>query len=109
MRAADHPEVTKIRITLYRVAKKSQVVQNLLYALQQGKVVEAFVEAKARFDEASNLYWGKEMTEAGAYVRYSYPAVKVHTKLLHIERRTERGETGHYSYIGTGNFKREDR
>ena len=102
--AADHPEVTKIRITLYRVAKKSQVVQNLLYALQQGKVVEAFVEAKARFDEASNLYWGKEMTEAGAYVRYSYPAVKVHTKLLHIERQTEKGETVHYSYIGTGNF-----
>ena len=102
--AADHPEVRKIRITLYRVAKKSQVVQNLLYALQQGKQVEAFVEAKARFDEASNLYWGKEMTEAGAYVRYSYPAVKVHTKLLHIERRDPAGETIHYSYIGTGNF-----
>ncbi|WP_238750537.1 polyphosphate kinase 1 [Neolewinella maritima] len=102
--AADHPEVTTIRITLYRVAKKSQVVQNLLYALQQGKKIEAFVEAKARFDEASNLYWGKEMTEAGAYVRYSYPAVKVHTKLLHIERRTGQGETVHYSYIGTGNF-----
>ncbi|WP_116124187.1 polyphosphate kinase 1 [Lewinella sp. IMCC34183] len=102
--AADHPEVRKIRITLYRVAKRSQVVSNLLYALQQGKQVEAFVEAKARFDEASNLYWGKEMTEAGAYVRYSYPAVKVHTKLLHIERRTEEGDTIHYSYIGTGNF-----
>ncbi len=102
--AADHPEVTKIRITLYRVAKKSQVVANLLYALEQGKQVEAFVEAKARFDEASNLYWGKEMTEAGAYVRYSYPAVKVHTKLLHIERRNAAGDTIHYSYIGTGNF-----
>ncbi|NJB85568.1 polyphosphate kinase [Lewinella marina] len=102
--AADHPEVRKIRITLYRVAKNSQVVANLLYALKQGKQVEAFVEAKARFDEASNLYWGKEMTEAGAYVRYSYPAVKVHTKLLHIERRTEDDDTIHYSYIGTGNF-----
>ncbi|THH41286.1 polyphosphate kinase 1 [Neolewinella litorea] len=102
--AADHPEVRKIRITLYRVAKNSRVVANLLYALRQGKQVEAFVEAKARFDEASNLYWGKEMTEAGAYVRYSYPAVKVHTKLLHIERRTEEDEVIHYSYIGTGNF-----
>ena len=102
--AADHPEVTKIRITLYRVARKSEVVQNLLYALKQGKQVEAFVEAKARFDEASNLYWGKEMTEAGAYVRYSYPAVKVHTKLLHIERRGEDDSLFHYSYIGTGNF-----
>ena len=102
--AADHPEVTKIRITLYRVAKKSQVVKNLLYALEQGKQVEAFVEAKARFDEASNLYWGKEMTEAGAYVRYSYPAVKVHTKLLQIKRETETGDSVFYSYIGTGNF-----
>ncbi len=102
--AANHPEVKKIRITLYRVASKSEVVKNLLYALQQGKEVEAFVEAKARFDEASNLYWGKEMKEAGAYVRYSYPAVKVHTKLLHIERRLPAGDQIHYSYIGTGNF-----
>lgn len=103
--AADHPEVRRIRITLYRVAKKSEVVTNLLYALEQGKKVEAFVEAKARFDEASNLYWGKEMTEAGAYVRYSYPAVKVHTKLLQIERRADDdAPVTYYSYIGTGNF-----
>ena len=102
--AADHPEVTRIRITLYRVAKKSEVVTNLLYALEKGKEVEAFVEAKARFDEASNLYWGNQMTEAGAYVRYSYPAVKVHTKLLHITGRTAGGLISHYSYIGTGNF-----
>ena len=102
--AADDPQVTRIRITLYRVAKNSEVVKNLLYALQQGKEVEAFVEAKARFDEASNLYWGNEMKEAGAYVRYSYPAVKVHTKLLHIRRKSESGETSDYTYIGTGNF-----
>ena len=102
--AADNPEVTKIRITLYRVAKQSKVVTNLLYALERGKEVEAFVEARARFDEASNLYWGNQMKEAGAYVRYSYPAVKVHTKLLHISRRTAAGEISHYSYIGTGNF-----
>ena len=101
--AADDPRVTKIQITLYRVAKKSSVVKALLYALEQGKQVDAFVEAKARFDEASNLFWGKEMEDAGAYVRYSYPAVKVHTKLLHILRE-EDGRTSHYSYIGTGNF-----
>ncbi|MEL7162720.1 MAG: polyphosphate kinase 1, partial [Bacteroidota bacterium] len=101
--AADHPEVTKIRITLYRVAGKSAVVTNLLYAREQGKEVEAFVEAKARFDEASNLYWGKELEAAGAYVRYSYPAVKVHTKLLHICREKD-GELIHYAYVGTGNF-----
>lgn len=102
--AAIHPEVKRIRITLYRVASKSAVVTNLLYALEQGKQVEAFVEAKARFDEKSNLYWGNQMKEAGAYVRYSYPAVKVHTKLLQIERETPEGETIYYTYIGTGNF-----
>jgi polyphosphate kinase len=102
--AAEHPEVEKLSITLYRVAGKSAVMNNLLYALDKGKEVEAFVEAKARFDEASNLYWGKELTNAGATVHYSYPAVKVHTKLLHISRRKENGDRIHYSYIGTGNF-----
>ncbi len=102
--AADHPEVTKISITLYRVAGKSAVVSELLNALKKGKQVDAFVETKARFDEASNLYWGKQLEEAGAFVRYSYPAVKVHTKLLHILREKPDGQTVHYAYIGTGNF-----
>lgn len=102
--AAKHPEVTTIRITLYRVAGKSAVVAALLEALRLGKKVEAFVEAKARFDEASNLYWGNELQSAGAYVRYSYPAVKVHTKLLHILREPAGQEAFHYAYIGTGNF-----
>jgi polyphosphate kinase len=102
--AALHPEVKTIQITLYRVAGKSAVVQELLNALKLGKEVEAFVETKARFDEASNLYWGKELEEAGAYVRYSYPAVKVHTKLLHILRESAEGELIHYTYVGTGNF-----
>jgi len=102
--AADHPEVTKIQITLYRVAGKSAVVTELLYALAQGKKVDAFVETKARFDEASNLYWGKQLEQAGAYVRYSYPAVKVHTKLLHIMRHTADDRNVHYTYVGTGNF-----
>jgi polyphosphate kinase len=102
--AAEHPQVTKIQITLYRVAGKSAVVTELLYALKQGKEVEAFVETKARFDEASNLYWGKQLEEAGAYVRYSYPAVKVHTKLLHIQREIPDEKTVHYTYVGTGNF-----
>ena len=102
--AADDPAVTVIRITLYRVAGKSSIVTNLLYALERGKKVEAFVEAKARFDEASNLYWGKELEAAGAFVRYSYPAVKVHTKLLHILSEDEEGDWIHHTYIGTGNF-----
>ena len=104
MEAAEHPQVTRIQITLYRVAGKSAVVTALLHALKMGKEVDAFVETKARFDEASNLYWGKQLEAAGAYVRYSYPAVKVHTKLLHIQREIPDQKTVHYTYIGTGNF-----
>ncbi|MEM9835026.1 MAG: polyphosphate kinase 1 [Bacteroidota bacterium] len=102
--AADHPEVTKIQITLYRVASQSQVVTNLLYAREKGKTVEVFVEAKARFDEASNLFWGKKLAEAGAFVRYSYPAVKVHTKLFRVTRELSDGQELFYTYVGTGNF-----
>lgn len=102
--AAENEWVEKIQITLYRVASKSAVVENLLYALEKGKTVEVFVEAKARFDEASNLYWGKELEKAGAYVRYSFPAIKVHTKLLHIVSKQATGDLAHHCYIGTGNF-----
>lgn len=102
--AADHPLVNRIQITLYRVASQSAVVTALLYALKRGKEVDVFVEAKARFDEASNLYWGGKLEEAGANVRYSFPAVKVHTKLLHITKQNQEGTLIHYSYIGTGNF-----
>lgn len=102
--AADTTSVDRIQITLYRVASKSAVVNELLYALSKGKRVDVFVEAKARFDEASNLYWGNELSQAGANVQYSFPAVKVHTKLLHITRSREDGSKQHYSYIGTGNF-----
>ncbi len=103
--AAHDPAVRRISITLYRVAKKSAVVKELLYARKHGKEVNVFVEAKARFDEESNLFWGKELEKAGAAVRYSYPGVKVHTKLLLITRHDEDlDDDFHYSYIGTGNF-----
>ncbi len=102
--AADHPEVTDIKITLYRVAKKSSVVEALLYARQRDKKVRVFVEAKARFDEESNLYWGSELERAGAKVRYSYPGIKVHTKLLQVTRISPDREKTRYTYVGTGNF-----
>lgn len=101
--AAEHPDIAKIKITLYRVASKSTVVQALLYALKQGKEVVAFIEAKARFDEAANIYWGKELEEAGATVLYSYPAIKVHTKLLYFEF-SKGASLKNFSYLGTGNF-----
>jgi len=102
--AAENPSVTKIRITLYRVASKSEVTKALLHALSVGKKVIAFIEAKARFDEASNLFWGAELEKAGATVIYSYPGIKVHTKLLMISKDTEDGGQTRYAYLGTGNF-----
>ncbi len=102
--AAEDPAVTKIRITLYRVASKSEVTKALLQALSTGKKVVAFIEAKARFDEASNLYWGGELKKAGATVIYSYPGIKVHTKLLMVSKDTADGGQVRYAYLGTGNF-----
>lgn len=101
--AAVDPKVKAIKVTLYRVAKDSKVVQSLLAALESGKEVMAFIEAKARFDEASNLYWGKELEKAGANVKYSYPGIKVHTKLLLVQRQ-EKDKIRNYTYLGTGNF-----
>ncbi|MEM8908598.1 MAG: polyphosphate kinase 1, partial [Bacteroidota bacterium] len=99
--AAADEEVESIKITLYRVASDSQVTQALLYALEKGKAVLVFIEAKARFDEASNLYWGGQLEQAGAKVIYSYPGIKVHTKLLLITRKER---DSFYTYLGTGNF-----
>ncbi|PHN05818.1 polyphosphate kinase 1 [Flavilitoribacter nigricans] len=101
--AAADPQVKAIKVTLYRVANQSKVVQALLAALEAGKEVMAFIEAKARFDEASNLHWGKELEKAGAKVQYSYPGIKVHTKLLLIQRE-EGDDIRNYAYLGTGNF-----
>jgi len=98
--AAANPAVHTLRITLYRVASNSAIVSGLKEALAAGKKVEVFVEAKARFDEASNLYWGKELELAGAKVRYSFPGIKVHSKLLLIECH----EAADIAYLGTGNF-----
>jgi len=101
--AAEDEEVESIEITLYRVAGKSEVARQLIYALEKGKSVFVFIEAKARFDEESNLYWGDQLKAAGAKVRYSYPGIKVHTKLLLIKRK-ESSKPRYFSYLGTGNF-----
>jgi len=103
--AAEREEIASIKITLYRVAAKSDVVNALLHAIERGKEVTAFIEAKARFDEASNLYWGKELEKAGARIIWSYPGIKVHTKLLLINRQPDsQGRVHRYAYLGTGNF-----
>lgn len=101
--ASDDELVNAIKITLYRVADDSDIGHALLHALEKGKKVVAFIEVKARFDEASNIYWGERLEAAGAKVIYSYPGIKVHTKLC-LVRRIEEGEKRYYTYIGTGNF-----
>ena len=78
----------------------------LLHAVQEGKQVSAFVEIKARFDEAANLEWGEKLEKAGVRVHYSFPGVKVHSKLA-LVRRIENGEPKLYSYLATGNFHEE--
>ena len=104
--AADDSGVESIKITLYRVAKDSDVGHALLYAIERGKRVVVFVEAKARFDEQSNLDWGERLKKAGAQVLYSYPDIKVHTKLLVINATDpeDEDETRYVTYIGTSNF-----
>lgn len=101
--AAADEKVAKIKITLYRVAKESRVTNALIEASKNGKEVTVFMEAKARFDEQNNIKWGKILEEKGAKVIYSYPGIKVHSKVLYIER-VENEIPVQYGYIGTGNF-----
>ena len=101
--AANHQDVKHIKITLYRVYKKSTIAKNLLKALKNGKKVTVFIEAKARFDENNNLYWGAQLEKNGANVIYSYPGIKVHTKILLIET-SKNGSIKDIAYVGTGNF-----
>lgn len=101
--AARDEAVEEVWITLYRVAEDSAVVEALVEAARRGKRVTAFVEAKARFDEATNLESAGRMEDAGVRVLYSMPGLKVHTKLALVARH-EGGALRHYAYLGTGNF-----
>ncbi len=101
--AAKDAAVIAIKITLYRVASNSKVVEALKDAAKNGKEVTAFVEIKARFDEEQNLYWAGELERAGVKVLYSFPGLKVHCKLC-IVTRMERGEKKRYCYLASGNF-----
>lgn len=104
--AANDPYVTHIKITQYRVAKKSRIMEALMNAVKLGKQVSVFIEVKARFDEEANLEWGEKLEKAGVTVHYSFPGVKVHSKLA-IVRRQKDEEIRLYAYLGTGNFHEE--
>jgi polyphosphate kinase len=96
-------DVTEIMATFYRVAQDSHIVNALISAARNGKKVKAFVELKARFDEANNIYWAKQMADAGVEITYSIPGIKVHAKAALIKKR-EQGIEKKYAFFGTGNF-----
>ena len=104
--AAIDPRVTSIRMTLYRVAEMSKIVNALSHAVKNGKNVTVLFEFRARFDEEANIYWANQLIEDGARVIYSIPELKVHAKLCLITRR-ERGQRVRYATIGTGNFNED--
>jgi len=101
--AALDPCVRSIKICLYRVAKNSRVCDALVNAVQNGKQVLAVVELQARFDEQANINWAQRLADAGVEVKFGVPGIKVHSKLVLIER-SEHGERRFYSHVGTGNF-----
>jgi len=101
--AAVDPDVRTIRISLYRVAKNSQIINALINAARNGKRVLAVVELQARFDEEHNIAITKMLTEAGVRVIPGVHGLKVHCKLIQISRK-ENSKTVRYVHIGTGNF-----
>ncbi|MBQ7486331.1 MAG: polyphosphate kinase 1, partial [Clostridia bacterium] len=101
--AADDDRVVSIKMTLYRVAKLSKVVEALCDAAENGKDVLVMVELKARFDEENNIEWSRRLEEAGCNVIYGLEGFKVHSKICLITR-IEDGKTVYYTQIGTGNY-----
>ena len=101
--AADDVNVKSIKITLYRIAEDSLVIRSLVKAAENGKDVTVFIEVKARFDEETNFASADKLEKAGVKVYFSFPGLKVHSKLCLIER-VEKSKTKFYSYLSTGNF-----
>lgn len=106
MEAAFDPKVDEIKITQYRVAENSAVINTLISAAQNGKKVTVFVELKARFDEENNMSTAERMEQAGIRIIYSIPGLKVHAKVAVILRKdTEDGcKRWDFAYLSTGNF-----
>ena len=101
--AALDPKVTTIKITLYRLAKNSQIISSLINAAKNGKKVIVQIELQARFDEASNISYAEQMQTEGIELIFGIKGLKVHSKICVIER-TEKGKTKRYGFISTGNF-----
>ena len=101
--AAEEPDVISIKMTLYRVASDSKVVEALIRAAENGKEVVVLVELRARFDEENNIEWSRRLEDAGCRVLYGLDKLKVHSKLCLITRRRE-DRISYITQIGTGNY-----
>ena len=101
--AANDKDVISIKMTLYRVAKHSKIVEYLIDAAENGKEVLVLVELKARFDEENNIEWSRRLEDAGCRVIYGLDGYKVHSKLYLVTRKSE-GQVEYYTQIGTGNY-----
>ena len=101
--AAEDPEVISIKMTLYRLAKQSKVVEALVEAAENGKEVIVLVELRARFDEENNIEWSRRLEDAGCQVIYGLDGYKVHSKLCLITRKND-NHVEYFTQIGTGNY-----
>ena len=106
LQAAFDPKVLEIKVTQYRVAENSAVINSLISAAKNGKKVTVFVELKARFDEENNYLSSELMQQAGIKIIYSLPGLKVHAKVAYVRKRSNDPDTPlkGYAYLGTGNF-----
>ncbi len=104
--AAIDPKVRTIRMTIYRLAKESAIINALVNAAHNGKKVMVLMEIQARFDERANIKYAKTLQEAGVNVVFGLKNLKVHSKLILISRR-ERNRTVRYACVGTGNFNKD--
>jgi polyphosphate kinase len=101
--ASVDPKVKKIQITIYRMARNSNIANALINALKNGKEVVVVMELQARFDEENNITWANRLQEEGARVIFGVPGIKVHSKLFLISRKEE-GKMVDYAHVGSGNF-----
>lgn len=101
--AAIDPNVTTIKINIYRVASNSKIINALINAVKNGKDVTVLIELRARFDEKNNIAWSKKLEEEGVKISFGLPGLKIHSKLILIKRKEGR-KLNSYVHVGTGNF-----